>query len=351
MALRTYSNAPATTLAAACSNVQTTIDVVSTTGLPITYPFILILDRGTASEEVVLCTNASGTTLTVTRGYDSTTAFSHALGASVVHGVSAIDPREANAHVNANDGVHGVTGSVVGTTDTQTLTNKTLTSSTNTFPALGLIGLAVFTASGTFTKATYPTAKAFRFKIVGGGGAGGGAQASGATQASAGSGGGAGAYSESYVLASALGTSETVTVGAGGVGGSGSGGNGGNSSVTNVGTGLGGTGGTVVNTGSTDWVSPGGFGGLGGGHTNGFLCHGASGGRSIRMASTVAQTTSGGGAPSYFGGGGASSRADGAGAAGGAAGAGGAGGRSGPSAAAANGGNGGDGIVIVEVYG
>lgn len=128
MALRYYANAPATALTNSCSALATSITVDSVTGLPISYPYTLIIDRGLATEEVVEVTAAAGTTLTVTRGADSTTAFAHAASASVVHGITARDVREPNAHVNANSGVHGVTGDVVGTTDTQTLTNKTLTS-------------------------------------------------------------------------------------------------------------------------------------------------------------------------------------------------------------------------------
>jgi len=73
-----------------------------------------------------------------------------------------------------------------------------------------------YTASGTFTKATYPGLRAVRMRVQAGGGAGGGAQATSATQGSAGGGGQAGNYAEKWVLASALGASETVTVGAAG---------------------------------------------------------------------------------------------------------------------------------------
>lgn len=53
----------------------------------------------------------------------------------------------ANAHEIATTGVHGVTGNIVGTTDTQTLTNKTLTSPTINGAALS----GTFSGNPTFS--------------------------------------------------------------------------------------------------------------------------------------------------------------------------------------------------------
>lgn len=124
------STAQETTLSSGISNSDASATVGGTTGFPVSYPYTLIVDRGTASEEVVEVTAAAGTTLTLTRGVDSTSAVSHSTGASVVHGISARDHREAQQHIAAASGVHGVSGALVGTTDSQTLSNKTLTNPT-----------------------------------------------------------------------------------------------------------------------------------------------------------------------------------------------------------------------------
>lgn len=91
-------------------------------------------------------------------------------------------------------------------------------------------GSVRFTASGTFSKATYPWLRAIRVRVQGAGGAGGGAAATGANY-SAGTGGGGGGYAESWIIDIAgLVAGVTVTIGAGGTGVSGSTGNAGGSS-------------------------------------------------------------------------------------------------------------------------
>lgn len=67
-----------------------------------------------------------------------------------------VDTRATSAaltsHTGASSGVHGVTGSVVGTTDTQTLTNKTLTAPTLTSPVLdGTLSGTAFLDEDTMT--------------------------------------------------------------------------------------------------------------------------------------------------------------------------------------------------------
>lgn len=129
MALRYYANAAKTTLVNAISNADTSCLVVSVSSLPTQFPYTLILDRGTSTEEVVDVTAAVGATLTITRGVDGVVAQAHAAGSAVEHGVSARDPRESNVHVNATTNVHGTTGSLVDTGAVQSITGaKTFTS-------------------------------------------------------------------------------------------------------------------------------------------------------------------------------------------------------------------------------
>lgn len=91
---RVYSNTAVTTaLAAAIGAGDGSLVVNSATGYPAA-PFAIAVDVGSvASEEVMLVTAKSGTTFTVTRGYDGTTAVAHAIGAPVIHAAIADDFR------------------------------------------------------------------------------------------------------------------------------------------------------------------------------------------------------------------------------------------------------------------
>lgn len=142
MARRYYSNVAAVIyLRTAMDTLITSIDVSNTaggakatpTGWPTTFPFFAVIDRDTPDEELVLVTAEATGTLTVTRGAGlgyGAASKTHALDAPIVHVASAADFDEANAHIQATAAVHGLAAgsAVVGTTDAQTLDNKTLLS-------------------------------------------------------------------------------------------------------------------------------------------------------------------------------------------------------------------------------
>lgn len=129
---RYYSSTAAkTTLSSAvdASTTSTSLSLAAASGLPSQYPFTLILEKDTANEEIVTVTGLVGTAYTVTRGVDGTSSKAHSVGATVEHGVSALDFSDFRTHEGATS-AHGVTGNIVGTGGAQTLTGKTLTTAT-----------------------------------------------------------------------------------------------------------------------------------------------------------------------------------------------------------------------------
>lgn len=126
-----YSNiASPTTLSGNINNSVTTATVAATTGWPGSTPYVVAFDYGTANEELCKVTSNASGTLTIVRGFGGTSAVAHSTGAVVRHVVNAQDLTDFRSHEAAASAVHGVAGALVGATDVQTLTNKTLTSPT-----------------------------------------------------------------------------------------------------------------------------------------------------------------------------------------------------------------------------
>ena len=111
MPRRHYSSTAAqTTLSAGVDGVTSTMAVTAVSGWPSSFPYTLLVDKDTVNEEIVTVTARTGTTLTVTRGSDGTSAVAHSAGANVQHGVSARDFNEPNAFIN---GTGVVTGTMI----------------------------------------------------------------------------------------------------------------------------------------------------------------------------------------------------------------------------------------------
>lgn len=115
--------AKATTITSALTAGSTAISISASTGWPsgASYPFVVCINRGRSNEEKVLCSSRSGTTLTVTtRGYDGTTAATHASGETIEHIIDAVTIDEANERASQPKLKLALTGS-------QSISDNTLT--------------------------------------------------------------------------------------------------------------------------------------------------------------------------------------------------------------------------------
>jgi hypothetical protein len=153
MTTRKYSSrSQQTTLSAALTSSATSATVVSGSGLlgGVTIAagelFTVVIDPDTALEEIVDVSAVSTNTLTIVRGVDGSTGQAHSAGAVVRHMAIGRDYREANEHIENTTTAHGLTiANVVTTAGTQTITNKDLSSATNT------LSTSVVTLTGTQT--------------------------------------------------------------------------------------------------------------------------------------------------------------------------------------------------------
>jgi hypothetical protein len=95
-----------TTITSSLSNSATSFDVVDGSTYPTgeNHPFVIVIDRGYASEEKVLISSRSSNSFTVEqRGYDGTGAVSHSSGAYIDHVLDASVIQDMNTTIYDNE--------------------------------------------------------------------------------------------------------------------------------------------------------------------------------------------------------------------------------------------------------
>ena len=155
---RQYAGAAAaTTITAGINTSDTTCSLTATTGWPSSagVPFYVVIDPGTSAEEKCSAT-ISGSTLTLTRAQDDTSASSHSSGATIYPVFTANDADEANeviSKLTTKGDLLVTTGSAlnrlaVGTNDYALLADSSATNGVawKQIPAAGLASDAVTTA-------------------------------------------------------------------------------------------------------------------------------------------------------------------------------------------------------------
>lgn len=159
------TNVPQTFITGQINPTATVMSVNSSSGWPSVFPFTAVLEIGTSLQEPIDVTNISGTTWTIVRAIDSTVGFTHNPNATVTHADIGRDFRESRSHIDASStpdavghSVHGLANgsSVVGTTDLQTISGKTL--SAPSFTGTVTMGSGTWSGSGPLTEQTLSVA-------------------------------------------------------------------------------------------------------------------------------------------------------------------------------------------------
>lgn len=156
------TNVPQAQLSVGIGTSTTAFAVNSLSGWPAT-PFTAVLDIGQANQEPIDVLTVSGNSITLcTRNIDGTTAFNHAANATLTHADIGRDFRESRSHMDASStpdavghSVHGLTSgsSVMGTSDVQTVINKTFGAGT-AFTSNVNMGSGTWSGTGSLQEAT-----------------------------------------------------------------------------------------------------------------------------------------------------------------------------------------------------